>query len=63
MVKVVRSRLIGRERVPGPGRPVLAKHYALSGAFRRDLWYDADCGLVRAAWRVRDGSRIVLEPR
>ena len=63
MVKVVVPRLVGRERVPVKGKPVEAKHYALRGQFRRDLWYDADCNLVRVAWRARDGSRIVLEPR
>ena len=63
MVKVVRPRFVGRERVPVRGQPVEARHYALRGQIRRDLWYDADCNLVRAAWRARDGSRIVLEPR
>ncbi len=63
MVKIVRPRLIGAERVPVGGKQVLAKHYALSGAFRRELWYDADCNLVRVAWLARDGSQIVLEPR
>ena len=63
MVKVVRPRLVGRERVPVGGRPVEAKHYALRGQIRRDLWYDADCNLVRVAWRARDGSEIILEPR
>ncbi len=63
MVKLVRPRLIGAEQVPVGGKPVLAKHYALSGAFRRELWYDADCNLVRVAWLARDGSQIVLEPR
>lgn len=63
MVKVVVPRLVGRERVPVKGKPVEAKHYALRGQFRRDLWYDADCNLVRVAWRARDGSEIVLEPR
>lgn len=63
MVKVVVPRLVGRERVPVAGKPVEAKHYALAGQFRRDLWYDADCNLVRVAWRARDGSEIVLEPR
>ncbi len=63
MIKVVRARLIGRERVPGPGGRVEAKHYVLVGELPRELWYGLDCGLVRAAWRARDGSRIVLEPR
>jgi hypothetical protein len=63
MVKVVRPRLIGREQVPVGGKPIAAKHYALSGQLRRDLWYDADCNLVRVAWLARDGSQIVLEPR
>ncbi len=63
MVKAVRPRLVGRERVPVGGRPVEAKHYALRGQIRRDLWYDADCNLVRVAWRARDGSEITLEPR
>ncbi len=63
MVKVVVPRLVGRERVPVGGKPVEARHYALRGQIRRDLWYDADCNLVRVAWRARDGSEIVLEPR
>ena len=68
MVKVVRPRLVGRERVPVGGKPVggkpvEAKHYALRGRIERDLWYDADCNLVRVAWRARDGSEIALEPR
>ncbi len=62
-LKVVHPRFLGRERVPGPGGRVEAEHYALVGELPRELWYDADCGLVRAAWRARDGSRIVLEPR
>ena len=62
-LKVVHPRFIGRDRVPGPGGRVEAKHYVLVGELPRELWYDADCGLVRAAWRTRDGARIVLEPR
>lgn len=62
-VKVVRPQLIGRDRVPGPDGRVEARHYALRGELPRELWYDLDCGLVRVAWLVRDGSQIVLEPR
>ncbi len=62
-LKIVRPRFIGRDRVPGPGGRVEAKHYALVGELRRELWYGLDCGLVRAAWRARDGARIVLEAR
>ena len=62
-VKVVRPRLVGSERVPVKGKPVEATHHALRGAFQRDLWYDADCNLVRVAWLARDGSEIALEPR
>ncbi len=63
MVKAVGPQLVGRERVPVGGKPVEAKHYALRGQIQRDLWYDADCNLVRVAWRARDGSEIALEPR
>lgn len=62
-VKLVRARRLGRDRVPVAGRPVSAERYALVGEIARDLWYDADCGLVRAGFLLRDGSRIVLEPR
>ncbi len=61
--KVVRARLIGRDWVPGPDGRVEAKRYALFGELPRELWYDLDCNLVRAAWLAPDGSRIVLEPR
>ncbi len=62
-LKIVHPRFIGRDRVPGPGGRVEANHYVLVGELPRELWYDLDCGLVRAAWRARDGSRLVLEPR
>ncbi len=62
-VKRVRPRLIGREWVPGPGGRVEAKRYTLVGELPRELWYDLDCNLVRAAWLARDGSQIVMEPR
>ena len=62
-LKVVRPRFIGRDRVPGPGGRVEANHSALVGGLPRELWYDLDCSLVGAAWRARDGSRIVLDPR
>ncbi len=62
-LKVVHPRFIVRDWVPVGGKPVEAKRYALRGQIQRDLRYDADCNLVRAAWRARDGSRIVLEAR
>ena len=61
--KAVRARLIGRDWVPGPNGRVEAKRYELLGELPRELWYDLDCNLVRAAWLARDGSEIVLEPR
>ncbi len=62
-LKIVQPRFVGRDRVPGPDGRVEARHYALGGMLAREIWYDLDCGLVRAAWRARDGSRLVLEPR
>ena len=62
-VKAVRPHFIAHEQVRLAGKAVAAKHYRLLGEIRRDLWYDADCSLVRAAWLARDGSKITMEPR
>ena len=62
-VKIVRGRLLGTDEVAVYGKPVSANHYALSGQIQRDLWYDSECNLVRAAFLGRDGSGITLELR
>ncbi|MEE8506172.1 MAG: DUF6134 family protein [Kiloniellales bacterium] len=62
-VKIVRGRLLGTDEVAVRGKPVNAKHDALSGQIQRDLWYDSECHLVRVAFLGRDGSGITLEPR
>lgn len=61
-VKIVRPRALGHEEVPVAGQPVLARHYALYGQIPRELWYDPDCRLVRAAQPMPDGTHLVLEP-
>jgi len=60
-VKVIRSELIGSEDVPAGGATVSARHFALHGGIPRDIWYDADCRLVRIALIGRDGVPVVFE--
>ena len=60
-VKIVRARPLGEEEVPVAGGRVLARHYALEGQIQRQLWYDAQCRLVRAAYLARDGTWLTLE--
>ena len=62
-VKLVRARRLGTESVSVRGAPVAAERYALTGEIRRNLWYDADCRLVRIGLLAPDGSEIVFEPR
>lgn len=52
---------VGREDVPAGGATVPARHFVLTGGIARDLWYDADCALVRIAIPGRDGVPIVFE--
>ncbi len=59
-IKLVRSRLVGREGILAGGRTVTARHYELYGELRRSLWYDDDCRLVRAAIPGRDGTLHTL---
>ncbi len=59
-VKVVRPRDLGPEEVPRGGQMVTAQHYVLEGQIQRQLWYDEDCRLVRAAYLARDGSWLTL---
>ena len=60
-MKRVQAHLIGEEEVPLRGRKVPTRHYALEGQIKRQLWYDADCRLARAAFLARDGSWLTLE--
>lgn len=60
-VKVIRSELIGSEDVPAGGATVSARHFAIRGGIPRDVWYDADCRLVRIAMIGRDGVPVVFE--
>lgn len=60
-VKIVRPSALGSEEVPVGGEPVLAQHYALYGQFAREVWYDMDCRLVRAAQSMSDGAPLILE--
>jgi hypothetical protein len=59
-VKVVRSTLLGREAVPAGTATVSARHFAITGGLIRDVWYDAEFGLVRIALPGRDGVPIVF---
>ena len=60
-VKIVRGELVGREDVPVGGTTTTAQHFTITGGITRDLWYDADCRLVRIALPGRDGVPIVFE--
>ena len=61
LIKLIRARDLGEVEVPRAGRRVIARHYVLDGQIQRQLWYDADCRLVRAAYLARDGSWLTLE--
>lgn len=60
-VKVVRGKLLGREDVPVGKATVPARHFAVTGGITRDVWYDAECSLVRIALPGRDGVPGVFE--
>ena len=60
-VRLFQSELVGEEEVMAGGRLISAKHYAIRGEINRDIWYDADCRLVRIGASARDGSALIFE--
>jgi len=57
----VTPHFIGEQEVlTGQGR-VSAKGYTIFGELLREVWYDTDCNLVRAAVPAPDGSTMILE--
>lgn len=60
-VKRVRAHRLGEVEVPLAGRSVVTQHYVLEGQIQRQLWYDGECRLARAAYLARDGTWLTLE--
>lgn len=54
----IEARFLGEETVPAGGRPVRARHYAVTGELERELWYDEDGVLVHVRFEGSDGSEI-----
>lgn len=48
----------GEENVPAPGGPIRARHYRITGALERELWFDADNRLVKVRFKAQDKSDI-----
>lgn len=63
LVKVVNSLDLGLERIEARGEMREARRFELGGQIRRNLWYDADCALVRMTFFARDGSEFVARLR
>ena len=59
--KVVNSDDLGLAPVEVAGRPVEARHFRLTGQLERDVWYGADCDILRVTFPARDGSLITLQ--
>jgi len=60
-LRQVSAYFLGEEEVlTGHGR-ISAKGYTIYGELLREVWYDADCNLVRAAIPAPDGSTMILE--
>ncbi|WP_341894317.1 DUF6134 family protein [Ferrovibrio terrae] len=49
---------LGSESVTAAGRPVPARHYAITGDLQRELWYDEHNVLVKVRFKAKDGSDI-----
>jgi len=62
-LREVAGRFVGEEQVKVAGKPQPAQHYLLSEDMKRDIWYGADCRLLRVGFNTKkDGSRIELQP-
>ena len=49
---------MAEEPVKGPGGPVPAKHYAITGDLQRELWFDSHGTLLKVRFKGQDGSDI-----
>lgn len=61
-VRLIRGIRRGEEAVPVGDGEVTAEHWSIEGELRREVWYDADCRLVRVEFPAKDGSWITVEP-
>lgn len=62
-LRAVAGEFLGREEVPVANKPRPARHYLLQKEMKRDIWYGADCRLLRVGFNTKkDGSRIELQP-
>ena len=52
----VKVKLIGKERIKSQGRTIEAKHYAMTGDFANEVWYDSNKVLVQQKFKGSDGS-------
>ncbi len=48
----------GDEDVPAPGGAIRARHYRITGALERELWFDAGNRLVKVRFKAQDKSDI-----
>jgi hypothetical protein len=58
IIRFVRPRYVGRERLQQGGDVVEAHRYSLRGQMDREAWYDEDCVLVRWDLPVSGGGWI-----
>ena len=54
----IKAALVAEEPVKGPGGPVPAKHYAITGDLQRELWFDSHGTLLKVRFKGQDGSDI-----
>ena len=53
----------GTEFILAGPKSVKARHYALSGDVRRDVWYGPDGQTLQVLFRAKDGSKIAFVMR
>ncbi|MGE0119699.1 MAG: DUF6134 family protein [Dongiaceae bacterium] len=59
----VRTADQGTEFIPAGPKSVKARHYALSGDVRRDVWYGPDGQTLQVLFPAKDGSKIAFVMR
>jgi hypothetical protein len=59
----VRTADRGTEFIPAGQKSVKARHYALSGDVRRDVWYGPDGQTLQVLFPAKDGSKIAFVMR
>lgn len=60
-LKLIRVFAAGEDVVTAGGEAIAARHFRIRGEFNRDVWYTADCALVRVVLPIPNASPVAFD--